>query len=425
MVHWCVVVGMAASGGCGAPESEGSGVTVAALSQGDNGCAHDAKRGTVAGPVAFGTIDLTPIGVGTCTGPKAAQIWTLTNRHGLVAKLTDFGATLVELHVPDKHGTLVDIVQGFDTVAGYVNSQFAGATVGRVGNRIVDGLFTLDGKTYEVTGAGPAGSNNHALHGGPCGWDKNVWRAETRVTDDGPEIAFSMVSADGDMSFPGRVEARSVFTLTNDDELRITMTATTDQDTPINMLHHSYFNLSGAGSGTVFNHELVIFADAYTPPAAATGVPDGTIKPVAGTPFDFRKPHAIGLFAGQPGVGDQTPPGYDHNWVVRGDPGALRPVARVKDPASGRVMTVAADQPGVQFYTTNFRPDPNVLPYVPTIGKDGKQYKIHEALALETQKHPNAINFPPSVRPGREDEIIRPRQGETYHHHMVIKFSAE
>jgi len=382
-------------------------------------------RGSISGPVSFGTIDLTSIGVGTCTGPKAAQIWTLTNRRGLVAKLTDFGATLVELHVPDKAGHFVDIVQGFDTIAGYVNSQFAGATVGRVGNRIADGIFTLDGKTFQVTGAGPAGSNNHALHGGPCGWDKHVWNAATRMTDDGPEIAFSLVSADGDMGFPGRVQARSIYKLTDDDKLEISMSATADQDTPINMLHHSYFNLSGAGSGPILSHVLTLFADQYTPPAAATGVPDGTIKAVAGTPFDFLKPHAIGDFITAPGVGDQTPPGYDHNWVVRGDPRALRPVARVVDPASGRTMTVEADQPGVQFYTTNFRPDPNVTPYVPTIGKSGQQYRIHEAFALETQKHPNAINFPPPVRPGREDEIIRPARGETYHHRMVIRFGAQ
>jgi aldose 1-epimerase len=383
------------------------------------------QQGSVSGPVSFGTIDLTSIGVGACTGPVSAQIWTLTNSHGLVAKLTDYGATLVELHVPDKAGNFVDIVQGFDTVAGYSASQFAGATVGRVGNRIVDGTFTLDGKTYTVTGAGPVGSNNHALHGGPCGWDKYIWKGEARMTCEGPQITFSLTSPDGDMNFPGTVKAQSVFTLTDDDELHITMTARTDQDTPINMLHHSYFNLGGAGSGTIFNHELQIFADAYTPPAAATGVPDGTIKRVAGTPFDFRAPHLIGLFASEPGVGDQTPPGYDHNWIVRGKPDQLRPVARVKDPASGRVMTIKADQPGVQFYTTNFRPDPNVLPYVPTIGKNGIQYKIHEALALETQKHPNAINFPPNVRPGREDEIIRPGEGETYSHQMIIKFSAE
>ena len=415
MVNAGVILGAICFVGCGEMEPDAA----------DSTAALRRHHGSVTGPVSFGTIDLTAINAGACTGPTPAQLWTLTNKHGLVAKLTDFGATLVELHVPDKAGVMADIVQGFDTVAGYANSQFAGATVGRVGNRIVDGIFTLDGTSYQVTGAGPAGSNNHALHGGPCGWDKNVWSATTRLTDDGPEIAFSLTSADGDMGFPGKVKATSVYRLTNDDQLVISMAATASEATPINMLHHSYFNLGGAGSGTIYNHELTIYADRYTPAAAATGVPDGTIRPVAGTPFDFRKPHAIGLFAAQPGVGDQTPPGYDHNWVVRGNADKLRAVARVKDPASGRVMSIEADQPGVQFYTTNFRPDPNVSPYVPTIGKGGKEYRIHEALALETQKHPNAINFPSSVHPGREDGIIRPDQGETYRHKMVITFSAE
>jgi aldose 1-epimerase len=396
--------------GCGEISADQAAVTSSAL------------QGSVSGPVSFGTIDQSAIGVGACMGTKAAQIWTLTNKHGLVAKLTDYGATLVELHVPDRAGTFADIVQGFDRVADYVNSQFAGATVGRVGNRIVDGIFSLDGVTYQVTGAGPAGSNNHALHGGACGWDKNIWAATTQLTKDGPQITFTLTSPDGDMGFPGEVRATSTYLLGNNDELTITMTATTNKATPINMLHHSYFNLAGDGSGSVFNQLLTIHADSYTPAAAATGVPDGTIKSVAGTPFDFREAHEIGLFAGQPGVGDQSPPGYDHNWIVRGDPAKLRPVAQVKDPVSGRVMTVKADQPGVQFYTTNFRPGPNDPP---TIGKQGRHYLIHEALALETQKYPNAINFPPSVQPGREDEIVRPAQGETYSHTMTLKFSAE
>ena len=417
----CIVL-LAGFCGCAAPvDGEGVSSEAQALSAGSCG----SHGGSVTGPVPFGTIDLSGIGVGVCTGTKAARIWTLTNRHGLIAKLMDFGATLVELHVPDRKSHFVDIVQGFDDVAGYANSQFAGSTVGRVGNRIVDGTFSLDGKTYAVTGAGPVGSNNHALHGGPCGWDKYVWNAEARMTSDGPQIAFSLTSVDGDMGFPGTVKARSVYTLTNDDELEIQMSATTDRATPINMLHHSYFNLHGDASGSIFNHELTLFADTYTPPSAATGVPDGTIDKVAGTPFDFRKAHAIGLFAAEPGVGDQTPPGYDHNWIVRGDPDRLRLVARVKDPVSGRAMTIEADQPGVQFYTTNFRPDPNVLPYVPTVGKQGREYRIHEAFALETQKDPNAINYPPSVRPGREDELIRPERGETYGHKMVIHFTAE
>jgi aldose 1-epimerase len=410
-----LLLGAICFAGCGELSTDGGATTDEALR------GHHPPAGSIAGPVAFGSIDLSGIGVGACMGTKSARLWTLTNKHGLIAKLTDYGATLVELHVPDKAGALADIVQGFDDVSGYANSQFAGATVGRVGNRIVDGIFTLDGTTYQVTGAGPAGSNNHALHGGACGWDKAIWAATTKLTDDGPEITFSLTSPDGDMGFPGEVKATSTYRLNNKDELEISMAATTDKATPINMLHHSYFNLSGAGSGTVFNHELQIFADSYTPAAAATGVPDGTISQVAGTPFDFRSPHAIGLNAGQPGVGDQTPPGYDHNWVVRGKSGELRPVARVKDPASGRVMSIKADQPGVQFYTTNFRPA--APPF--TIGKGGKEYRIHEALALETQKHPNVINFPASVKPGREDEIIRPDQGECYHHQMVIKFSAE
>jgi len=409
-----LILGALCFAGCGEVGSDGA----TAIDE-----ARGHSSGSVSGPVSFGSIDLSGINAGACTGTVSAQIWTLTNRNGLVAKLTDYGATLVELHVPDKRGTLADIVQGFDTVAGYANSQFAGATVGRVGNRIVDGIFTLDGTTYQVTGAGPAGSNNHALHGGPCGWDKNVWAASTKLTDDGPEITFTLTSPDGDMGFPGKVKAKSTYRLTNHDELAITMTATAGAATPINMLHHSYFNLNGAGSGTsIFNHVLQIQADSYTPAAAATGVPDGTISGVAGTPFDFRMPHAIGLNAGAPGVGDQTPPGYDHNWVVRGKADQLRPVARVKDPVSGRVMSIKADQPGVQFYTTNFRPGPSDPP---TIGKGGAHYEIHQALALETQKHPNAINFPASVTPGREDEIIRPAQGETYSHQMVIKFSAE
>ena len=414
-----LILGAICFAGCGELGADFDETTDSALKK------HPRPAGSVSGPVSFGTIDLSGIGVGACTGPVSAKLWTLTSKHGLVAKLTDFGATLVQLHVPDRSGTLADIVQGFDTVAGYANSQFAGATVGRAGNRIVDGIFTLDGTTYQVTGAGPAGSNNHALHGGPCGWDKNVWTASARLTDDGPEITFTLTSADGDMGFPGEVKAKSIYRLTNDDELVISMTARASEATPINMLHHSYFNLGGDASGTIYDHELTIYADRYTPAAAATGVPDGTIQPVAGTPFDFRKPHAIGLFASEPGVGDQSPPGYDHNWVVRGNADKLRPVARVKDPTSGRVMEIEADQPGVQFYTTNFRPDPNVVPYTPTIGKNGREYRIHEALALETQKHPNAINFPSSVKPGREDEIIRPDRGETYSHEMVIKFCAE
>jgi aldose 1-epimerase len=188
------------------------------------------------------------------------------------------------------------------------------------------------------------------------------------------------------------------------------------------MLHHSYFNLGGAGSGSVYTQELTIYADKYTPPAAS-GVPDGTMTDVAGTAFDFRTAHKIGDMATDPLVQSEPGfPGYDHNWVVNGT--GLRNVAKYKDPVSGRVMTIQADQPGVQFYTTNYRPDPAATPApTPTVGKSGVEYKIHEALALETQKHPNAINFPATVTPGAEDELVAP--GKTYSHTMIHKFTAE
>jgi aldose 1-epimerase len=243
------------------------------------------------------------------------------------------------------------------------------------------------------------------------------------MTDDGPQIEFTIVSPDNDMNFPGQVTAKSIYTLTNADELKIVMTATTTETTPINMLHHSYFNLGGVGSGSVYEQELTIFAAQYTPAVTAAGtsqgVPDGNMSNVASTPFDFRTAHLIGRDANLAGVGDQDPPGYDHNWVVDGTPGALRNVAKVRDPNSGRVMTIQADQPGVQFYTTNFRPTPGAA--MPTIGKNGVIYRQHEALALETQKHPNAVNFTAGTH--AQDEIIEP--SETYSHTMVHKFTVE
>lgn len=375
----------------------------------------------------FGSFDATGVAQGACTGMVPAQLWTLTNTNGLMAKLTDFGATLVELHVPDRMGVMADIVQGFDMAAGYADSQFAGATVGRVGNRINQGVFSVDGIMYQVTGAGPADADppNHSLHGGPCGWDKQLWAAKAQVNGDGDaEIAFTLTSPDMDMGFPGMITATTTYTLTNADELRIVMSATTTAASPINMLHHSYFNLQGDGTGSILAHELQLFAANYTP-AGAAGVPDGTQMAVAGTPYDFMVAHPIGQALMAPGVESEPGiPGYDHNWVVDGDPSALRPVARVKDPATGRVMTIDANQPGVQFYTTNYRPDPADAMATPTIGKLGRSYQRHGAFALETQKHPNAINFPAGMEPGAEDEIIRPGM-ETYTHTMVHRFTTE
>ena len=341
----------------------------------------------------FGKVDDTPV-----------QLYTLTNTHGLVAKITNFGAIVTELHVPDGSGALADIVLGFDNLDAYVtgNNPYFGAIVGRVANRIGNAQFTLEDKSYPLA----ANDKPHHLHGGRKGWDKVVWNAAPVDTAAGPALELTYVSRDGEEGYPGTITAKTIYTLTNDNELKVEMQATTDRTTLINMAHHSYWNLGGHDSGTVLDHELTLYADQYTP--GTPMVPDGRVMPVNGTPFDFTTPKAIGKELKQTGG---TPTGYDHNFVVKGTPNQLRPVARVKDPKSGRVMTLSADQPGVQFYTGNFL-DGSAR------GK-GATYSQHAGLCLETQKFPNAINVPA----WREQVIVSP--GQTYRHVMIHRFTAE
>jgi len=224
-------------------------------------------------------------------------------------------------------------------------------------------------------------------------------------TAQGPAIRFTYVSPDGEEGYPGTLTAHSTYTLTNGNELRIDMDATTDQPTIVNMVHHTYWNLAGHGSGTILDHELTLFADAYTP---GTEISDGPATPVRGTPFDFTVAKPIGRDLKAAG-GD--PAGYDHDWLVNGSPKTMRPVARLKDPKSGRVMTIEGDQPGVQFYTGNYL-DGSMT------GK-GATYRQYAGLCLETQKVPNSINKPERM----QDVILRP--GQTYQHHMVHRFTAE
>jgi len=335
---------------------------------------------------------------------KEVDLYTLTNKNGLVAKITNYGALVVELHVPDKNGQMGDIVLGYDNLADYIKkTPYFGATVGRVGNRIANAQFELDGKTYKRS----ANNGAHHLHGGKKGWDKVVWDGEAIETPKGPSVKFTYISKDGEEGYPGTVTATSTYTLTNKNELRVDMTATTDKATIVNMVHHSYFNLRGDTEGDIKDHILTLHADKYTPGAP----PDGTVVAVAGTPFDFRKPKAIGkdlMAAGSPGNG--APIGYDSNWIVKGSPGKMRPVARVEDPKSGRVMTIEADQPGVQFYSGIFMDNT-------TKGK-GRAHTQYSAFCLETQKFPNAINVPA----WRDQVILKP--GQTYQHHMIHKFTA-
>jgi len=336
------------------------------------------------------------------TDGRDVALFTLRNANGVVMKVTNYGTIITELHVPDRSGTLADVVLGLPDLAAYVaKSPYFGATAGRVGNRIREGRFELGGKRYELaTNDAP-----HHLHGGTKGWDKVVWEADAFETAHGPSIRFTYVSKDGEEGYPGTVTASSTYTLTNQNELRCDMRATSDRTTLVNMLHHSYWNLGGHDSGPITEHELTLECDEYTPGDPA--VPTGERASVRGTPFDFTRPKAIGrdLLA----VGGD-PVGYDHNFVVRGERDVLRPVGRLFEPKSGRVLTIEADQPGVQFYCGKFL-DGTLS------GKGGAAYVKYGGLCLETQKFPNSINVPAWAN----DVILE--TGATYSHTMIHRFT--
>ncbi len=361
-----------------------------------------------------GLAALTAIGIAACSTPATTaisfgtqdmpvQLYTLTNRDGLVARITNYGAIVTELHVPDRNGRLADIVLGFEHLDPYLaRHPYFGAIVGRVANRIGNAEFTLQGRRYTLA----ANDAPHHLHGGRQGWDKAIWKAAIADTAEGPSLELTYVSRDGEEGYPGTVTAKTIYTLTNANELKVEMLATTDRTTLVNMAHHSYWNLGGHDSGTILDHQLTLYADRYTP--GAPMVPDGRIAPVAGTPFDFTSARPIGRTLKQAGG---TPVGYDHNFVVNGEPNRLRPVARLADPRSGRVMTLSADQPGVQVYTGNFLDGS-------TTGK-GATHVQYAALCLETQKFPNAVNVP-----AWQDQVVL-RPGQTYRHVMIHAFTTE
>jgi aldose 1-epimerase len=335
---------------------------------------------------------------------KDVELYTLTNAKGLILKVTNFGATITELHVPDRDGKMGDIVHGFDNLDDYAGDKnpYFGATIGRVANRIKGAKFKLEGKTYKLAMNNPD-TRSH-LHGGTKGWNKVIWTAETSESAEGPAIKLTYVSPDGEEGYPGTVTASATYTLTNDNELRVVMEATTDKTTVINMANHTYWNLGGTGSGSIEDHEVTLSADRYTPGLP----PTGKVKKVGRTPFDFTAPKPIGKDLKAAGG---EPYGFDHNFLVNGDPGQLRPVAHVKDPKSGRVMDLEADQPGVQFYTGNFMDGS-------TSGK-GATHAQHSAFCLESQKVPNAINIPAF----KKDSVLK--AGQTYTHTMVHRFSTD
>ena len=339
---------------------------------------------------------------GKLSDGTAIEAYTLQNANGALAKVITYGATLAELEVPDRRGKLGDVVLGFDNLDGYVGEHpYFGATVGRYANRIAKGKFTLDGKEYNLA----INNGPNSLHGGKIGFSRRVWKAEIVANGAEPSVKFTYVSKDGEENYPGTLTASVTYTLTKDNALKLTYNATTDKDTILNITNHSYFNLSG-GSGTILNYLLQINAANFTP-VDSTLIPTGEIKSVEGTPLDFRKPTAIGArIADIKDIG-----GYDHNYVLDGPSGKLREVARVVDPASGRVMEVSTTEPGVQFYSS-------IGLNGSITGKNGIAYPKYAALCLETQHYPDSPN-----RPNFPSTELKP--GQKFHSETVYKFSTE
>ena len=332
---------------------------------------------------------------GTTKEGVAVDLYTLTNHHGMVAKVITYGATLTELHVGDASGKPVNIVLGYDRLEPYLAGvPYFGATVGRVGNRIARAEFTLDGKTYKLA----ANDGPNHLHGGLKGFDKVVWRAEEVKSPAGPAVKFTYRSPDGEEGYPGTLDVSVTYTLTDANELRLDYRAVTDKPTPVNLTNHSYFNLAGDGSGDILGHVVTIAADGMTKVNERL-IPTGEIVPVKGTPWDFNVPTAIGARIKQ--VPGGPPVGYDHNYVLRkADPGGLPELAaRVVEPKSGRTMEVLTTEPGMQFYTGNFL-DGSLK------NRIGVPYKQYSAFCMETQHFPDAVHhaaFPSTIlRPGSE-----------------------
>ncbi len=333
---------------------------------------------------------------------QAVEMFILTNRNGMVAKVITYGATLTELDVPDSGGKPGNIVLGFDTLAGYLGEEpYFGATIGRVANRIAKGTFTLNGVTYHV----PVNNGPNSLHGGTRGFDKVVWQAEAVAGSADPAVKFTHRSPDGDQGYPGNLVATVTYTLTGENGLRLDYTATTDKATPVNLTNHSYFNLAGDGADSILDHVLLIEADDFTP-VNDTLIPTGEIKPVKGTPMDFTTPMAIGARIAQ--VPGPKPGGYDHNYVLRGGGKSLALAARVREPKTGRVREVLTTEPGLQFYSGNFL-DGTIK------NRNGVPYKQHDAFCLETQHFPDSVNHPnfPST-------ILQP--GQTYRSQTIYRF---
>lgn len=335
-----------------------------------------------------------------------ATLFTLANAKGCTAQITNYGGIVVSLTVPDRNGKRGDVLLGYDKLEDYLKeTPYFGCLVGRYGNRIGQAKFSLDGKAYQLAG------NDHGnhLHGGAKGFDKVLWAARPVETQDGPALELKYTSKDGEEGYPGTLSVTALYTFTNNNELRLDYTANTDKPTVCNLTQHNYFNL--AGKGDILKHEMMIAAERFTPVDSGL-IPTGEMRPVAGTPFDFRQPTAIGARVNADDPQLKFGGGYDHNWIInKKQAGALELQARVTEPASGRILEVLSTEPGLQFYCGNFL-DGHL------VGKGGQAYQHRSGFCLEPQHYPDSPNRPefPSV-------VLRP--GETYKNTIVYRFSAQ
>jgi aldose 1-epimerase len=338
---------------------------------------------------------------------RPVDLYTFSNSQGLEVRVTNFGGIVESLRVPDKNGKMEDVVLGFDSIDGYLdNSPYFGAIVGRYANRIANGAFTLDGVKYSLA----KNNGENSLHGGRIGFNKMVWDAKSFKTSKASGLTLTRTSPDGEEGYPGNLKVQVTYTLTDENQLILDYEAVTDKATPLNLSHHSYFDLAGEGSGDILGHELMINADRFTPIDGSL-IPTGELRAVKGTPLDFTKPTAIGARINDNYDQLQLGRGYDHTFVINRKDDSLTLAARVREPKSGRVMEVFTTEPAVQLYTSNFL-DGSI------VGKHGHAYQKRSALCLETQHFPDSPNHPafPST-------ILRP--GTTFRSQTIYKFSTE
>lgn len=352
-----------------------------------------------------GTNDVSVAAYGQLSSGELVSEYTLRNKNGIEVKVINYGGIITELHTPDKLGKFADVVLGYDSLGGYLkDTSYFGALIGRYGNRIGDATFAIDGVKYDVS----MNDGDHHLHGGEKGFDKNIWQVAPFAKQGERGLTLTLFSPDGDQGYPGNLSVQVVYTLTDSDDLKIDYRAVTDKPTHVNLTQHSYFNM--AGKGDVLDQELMIPADSITPVDSGL-IPTGKLMSVAGTAFDFRTPTAIGARINQKDQQLEYGLGYDHNWVLnKSAPGAFELSARFRDPASGRVLEVYSDEPGIQFYSGNFLDGS-------TSGK-GRVFEHRNGICLEPQHFPDTPN-----KPQFGSTLLRP--GDIYTMHMKYSFRVD